>query len=83
MRMPLMHYVPQYTKKCVFSAVLKLSKLSVGSRRWAGSELQAVGPVTAKARRPNFCGSVMEWWSDGDWQNEDAGDLQLPMLAYK
>jgi len=39
--------------KNVFNERLKDSPLHVGSRRSADSELQVIGPATAKDRRPS------------------------------
>jgi len=38
--------------KNVFNKRLKLSIVTSGSQRLSGKEFQAVGPATAKARRP-------------------------------
>ena len=47
-----MSQVLQYrVNKCIFSSLRKLSLLTLGSLKLSGSELQADGPATEKARR--------------------------------
>jgi len=49
-------------EKCVFSAALNLSSLSIGSHRLSGREFQAIGPMTEKVQQsslPVVAGRVM------------------------
>ena len=52
--MPLMRYMFCYLeKKCVFSAAVNFSSLSVGSQRLSGREFQVIGPTTDKGHAPH------------------------------
>ena len=59
----------------------KLLLQSDGSRRLSGSEFQAVGPPTAKARRPNVLVETAEQLGSDDWQISDAVDWRHPRLG--
>jgi len=61
-------------KTTEFKRRLRLSVLSVGSRRSSLSEFQALGPATANARRPYELRCIEARRGNDAWQNEDVVD---------